>query len=180
MTGDNPASNTSKSDDPKLSVPDSSDDVSIIYPPNALAQKAKKTEGTLEDLLANSERMMAGMKGDFEALVDRAIQQLPVLRDEKWRSPATRSQAVQSFCGIANVLKGKSGSFGYGIMGEIADLFRDYLRETPPDQQQADAVSNYINTLQIVWRQRVAGDGGDVGRQIVADLTKLNERAKLK
>lgn len=164
MTDDNPKSND--------------EDFSIVYPPNALAQKAKKTEGTLDDLLANAERMVAGMKGDFETLVDRAIQQLPVLRDDKWRSPATRLQAIHSFCGIANVLKGKSGSFGYGIMGEIADLFRDYLRETPPQDQQSEAISNYIDTLQVVWKQRISGDGGEIGQQIVADLAKLNERAK--
>lgn len=152
-------------------------DFSIVYPPNRLAEKAKKTAGTLEDLLANAERMMAGMKPEFEGLVDRAVVQLPVL-GEQWRNPAGRPAAIKAFCSVANVLKSKSGSFGYGIMGEIADLFRDYLRETPPQKQQADVIANYVGTLQLVWKQRVTGDGGEVGRQIVADFAKVNERAK--
>ena len=153
------------------------EDFSIIYPPNSLARKVKKAEGTLDDLLANAERMVAGMKDEFEALVDRAVAQLPTIRDQAWRNPDTRSRGIDSFCGIVNVLKGKSGSFGYGILGEIADLFRDYLREIPPQEQRAEAISNYIDTLQVVWKQRIAGDGGPVGRQIVADLSKLNEQA---
>lgn len=155
----------------------SGEDFSIIHPPNPLADKAKKTAGTLEDLLANAESMVAGMKQEFEGIVDRAVLQLPAL-SQQWRNPATRPRAIQAFCNVANVLKGKSGSFGYGIMGEIADLFRDYLSATPPPVQQPDVISNYIGTLQIVWKQRIVGDGGEVGRQIVADLTRLNERAK--
>lgn len=158
---------------------DSNDkDFSIVYPPNLLAQKAKKTEGTLEDLLANAENMVAGMKDEFEALVDRALLQLPTIRDQQWRNEAARLRAIQAFCNIVNVLKGKSGSFGYGILGDIADLFRDYLRETPPHEQKVEAVTNYIGALQAVWKQRITGDGGKVGQQIVADLSKLNERAK--
>lgn len=158
---------------------DSSDeDFSIIHPPNSLARKVKKSKGTLGDLLANADSMLAGLKDEFEGLVDRAMQQLPTIRDEAWRNPTTRPIAINSLCSIVNVIKGNSGSFGYSIMGEIADLFRDYLRETPAQEQQIDAISNYINTLQVLWKQRITGDGGDLGRQIVADLVKLNERAK--
>jgi hypothetical protein len=154
------------------------DDFSIIEVPNTLAQKAKKMEGTLADLLANAETMLSGMKQDFETLIDGVVAQLPVTQARLWTDPARRAEAIEAFARAANTLKGKSGSFGFGILGEIADLFRDYVRDTPPSRQQASAIDNYIGTLQVVWKQRISGDGGAVGRQIVADLTKLNAQTK--
>jgi chemotaxis protein histidine kinase CheA len=154
------------------------DDFSIIQVPNTLAAKTKKVEGTLNDLLASAEEKLAGMKQDFETLIDAVVSQLPVTQSQLWNDPARRPAAIESFARAANTLKGKSGSFGFGVLGEIADLFRDYVRETPAADQQASAITNYISTLQLMWKQRITGDGGPVGRQIVADLVKLNEQAK--
>jgi chemotaxis protein histidine kinase CheA len=118
------------------------------------------------------------MKQDFETLIDGVVAQLPVTQTRLWSDPARRAEAIEAFARAANTLKGKSGSFGFGVLGEIADLFRDYVRDVPPADQQAAAIANYIGTLQIMWKQRISGDGGAVGRQIVADLTKLNAQAK--
>ncbi len=165
---------TKPDSDGQASQPD--DEVSIIQPPNPLAGKVKKASGSVDDLLAKAETMLSSMKDDFEIIADQLIAQLA--RDfARWQNAATRPQAVTAFKAATNALKGKSGSFGFGILGEVADLFRDYLTDVPAAQQTPEAIQNYINTLTIVWKQRIPGDGGDLGRQIVADLARLNERA---
>lgn len=158
--------------------PDGDDDFTIVPVPNFLAQKVKKKKGTLDDLLANAETMLSGMKNDFESLIDDVIGRLPGIQAGAWSDLARRHQAIADFADAANTIKGKSGSFGFGVLGEVADLFRDYVRDTPPHEQQAVAIANYIGTLQLLWKQRISGDGGALGRQIVADLTRLNEKAK--
>lgn len=118
------------------------------------------------------------MKDDFEALIDDVIARLPAIQAGPWSDPVRRPAAIGEFASAANTIKGKSGSFGYGVLGEVADLFVDYVRDTPPAEQQAMAIVNYVGTLQLLWKQRISGDGGALGRQIVADLTRLNSKAK--
>ena len=158
--------------------PESDDDFKLIPVPNTLAAKVKKRKGSLDDLLANAETMLGGMKNDFEALIDDVIARLPGIQAGPWSDPARRPAAVDEFASTANTIKGKSGSFGYGVLGEVADLFVEYVRDTPPGEQQAVAIANYIGKLQLLWKQRIFGDGGALGRQIVADLTRLNTKAK--
>ncbi len=160
--------------DPQGPTPD--DDFSIIHPPNTLAAKTTKREGSLQDLLASADSMLSSMKEDFDALVDKALADLPAIYSQQWQVPASRKQAIVAFSRTANTLKGKSGSFGFGLLGTVADLFRDYLTDVPPEQQKAAAILNYIDTLNVVWKHKISGDGGEIGRQIVADLTKLNEQ----
>ena len=157
---------------------DDNDDFEIIVPPNKLAQKAKKAEGSLDDLLKNAESLLSEMKDDFAVLIDGVVADLYTIHSGPWSDLAQRREAIAAFARAANTIKGKSGSFGYGVLGEVADLFRDYVRETPPADQQSAAIGNYIGTLQILWKQRIAGDGGIMGRQIVADFTALNEKSK--
>jgi hypothetical protein len=159
--------------------PDEGDDFSIIHVPNTLARKAKKVEGTLNDLLASADAKLSGMKQEFSTVIDAVIAELPVILAKQWQDPARRDAAIKAFSGAANSLKGKSGSFGYGVLGEVADLFRDYVSDTPADQQQAAAITNYVTTLQLLWKQRIEGDGGALGRRLVADLTELNRKARV-
>jgi hypothetical protein len=153
------------------------EDCSVIHPPNLLAAKAAKREGSLQDLLANAETMLSTMKQDFDELVDATLLELPSIYSQQWQPAASRPQALIAFKRTANTLKGKSGSFGFGLLGDVADLFRDYLTDVPPEQQKAAAILNYIDMLNVVWKQRISGDGGEIGRQIVANLVRLNEQA---
>src|SRR5277367_548163 len=170
MTTDPPKSTSEEEDEP----------VSIIHPPNRLAAKVAKRDGTITDLLANAETMLATMKDEFGTLVDKAVAELRVIYKDQWADLATRPQAVRLFHETANQFKGQSGSFNFPLLGEVADLFLDYLNDTDAADQQQAVILNYIETITIVWGQRIPGDGGPLGRQIVADLTKLNGKSAQK
>jgi hypothetical protein len=162
-----------KKPDPKKEEPD----FTVITPPNLLAAKVPKKTGTLDDLLKNADKMLTSIQFEFESLMDQAIADLQKHFKESWTDPAKRPKAVSEFSGIANTIKGQSGSFNYGLLGDIADLFRDYLDDTNPEDQNPAAILSYINAIQVVWKQKITGDGGMIGKQIVSDLIKLNQKA---
>jgi hypothetical protein len=57
-------------------------------------------------------------------------------------------------------------------------LFGDYLRDTPAATQRREAIKGYIDTFNVVWGQKIKGEGGELGQQLIASLMKLNEKAQ--
>lgn len=150
--------------------------VGIINPPNFLKNKVRIAPGLLEDVLARADKLIAALQGEFAAGTEIRIQKLADVY-QQWRLPETREAAIRDFRRLAHDLKGEAGTFGYDLITDIADLFGDYLRETPTGRQTAEAVKSYVDTFQMVWSQRITGDGGEAGRQMIAGLSKLNEGA---
>jgi hypothetical protein len=151
--------------------------VRIINPPNFLKQKAKLMPGSLDEMLANAEKMVAGLKTEFEAGAEMRIKRLSETFRTKWQPQETREQGCRELRDTCHILKGEGGSFGYELVSQIADLFGDYLRETPVASQRPEAVKSYIDTFQLVWSQRIQGTGGEAGRQLIGSLMKLNEKS---
>lgn len=156
---------------------DGDDEVTIVHPTNTLAAKVRKVEGSLEDLLSNSEKMLAGMKNDFDFIMDKLTAEISTTYTQRWLPEGGRSQGAAALAQTARGIKAKAGSFGFGLLSDIADLFSEYLDDTPVAEQKSAAVLSYIDSLQVVWRQKISGDGGAIGRQIIADLKKLNVKA---
>lgn len=163
------------SDDNKSAGGD--DEVTIVQPTNVLAAKVRKVSGSLDDLLNNSERMLASMKDDFDIVMENLIAELSTTYTQRWLPEAGRSQGIVALAHAARGIKAKAGSFGFGLLSNIADLFSEYLDDTPVAEQKSAAVLSYVDSMQVVWRQKISGDGGAIGQQIIADLKKLNVKA---
>lgn len=148
----------------------------ILNPPNFLANKTKLMAGNLDDLLKKADALVAGLQGEFEMSADGNIKKLSALYVTLYQPRNTREDGVIELRKICHTLKGEAGSFGYGLISQIADLFGNYLRETGIESQKPEAVKSYIDTFQLVWAQKIKGDGGEIGRQLVLSLMKLNEK----
>ena len=152
----------------------------IVNPPNFLKQKTKLAPGKLEDFLASADGLVGSLHDEFEAGCEVKIKQLVEIFSKRWQSAATRAQAVLEMRSLSHSLKGEAGTFGYPLITEIGDHFSDYLRETKTEAQKPEAIKSYIDAFQVVWSRRIKGDGGEIGRQLIASLMKLNEKAGVK
>lgn len=151
------------------------DDFTVINPPNMLAAKVQKKSGTLDDLLKSADKMLKDVSFEFDQLMDDHVKQLTAIY-AKWNAAETRAEAIKAYASIANSVKGNAGTFNYALLGKIADLFRDYLDDTQPADQKPAAILSYVNAMQVVWKQKITGDGGMLGKQMVGDLMKLNQK----
>jgi HPt (histidine-containing phosphotransfer) domain-containing protein len=149
----------------------------VINPPNFLRQKIKIAPGLLDDILERADRMVAALQGEFEAGTQMRIGRLADAF-RRWQLPATRTDAISDLRRLCHDIKGEAGTFGYPLLGDIGDLFGDYLRETPAATQRPEAIKGYIETFNVVWGQKIKGEGGELGRQLIASLMKLNEKAQ--
>jgi HPt (histidine-containing phosphotransfer) domain-containing protein len=152
--------------------------VRIVNPPNFLKHKTKIAPGLLDEFLARADKMVASLQGEFEAGTEMRIKRVAEIAQGAWSLPATREDAVLQLRRQCHDIKGEAGTFGYPLLSDIADLFRDYLRQTPLAKQRFEAIKAYVDTFDVVWTRRIKGDGGALGRQLIESLMKVNEKGQ--
>lgn len=150
--------------------------VRVINPPNFLKQKTKIAPGLLDEFLARADKMVAALESEFEAGTELRIRRLTEIFRRQWTLPAKRQEAVGQLRRQCHDIKGEAGTFGFPLLSDIADLFGDYLRETPLEKQKPEAIKAYVDTFEVVWTRRIKGNGGDLGRQLIQSLIKVNQK----
>lgn len=72
---------------------------------------------------------------------------------------------------IAHELRGQGGTFGFPLITAFAKSL--YQATTPPcrtDDAGAEIVNAHVDTLRAVIREKIGGDGGEIGKQLYMGL----------
>lgn len=81
-------------------------------------------------------------------------------------APGARER-IAALCGE---LAGLSGDANGKLVGAIAASLGDFVRDAPLDEPALDVIAGHLEALRAVVRHSIAGDGGTVGRAIMAGL----------
>jgi hypothetical protein len=139
---------------------------------------AEGEETSLDERLALAEKMIARLQHRFAESAQTKIDRLTEICLTRWVKPARRSAAIRQLRRIAHDLKGEGGSFGFDLITDIAECFGVYLREVAEPQQRHADIVRFVCAFHHVWGERLEGDGGAIGRGLLASLMVLNDRAR--
>jgi hypothetical protein len=84
--------------------------------------------------------------------------------------------SVKKMLRICWDMKGLGGTFGYPLVTTITHYLSNYLEHclnTDSAKVSAAVVSPHIDALYVVLSQKISGDGGAIGRELVAGLEKV-------
>ena len=150
----------------------------FIRPPHSLG-KAITGDGPARmdpALIEKAESVVKALEDDFPVWADEYLDRMRDALDLAAADPSTTETEIQGLFTLVMDLKGQAGSFGYQMLTELGDLLKSYTEDlTELDNRSNQIIAAHIDAMQAALRQRIKGDGGDVGRQIVADLQKLVE-----
>jgi hypothetical protein len=152
------------------------DAVQVITPRNAFADKVRKVSGSINDLLTMDDKALAGKKADAGYVMDSGLEQLRTIFSDTWPHADKRAKAIEDFRKVTTEMSRRAQPIGHQLLAQVADLFLEFLRDVAPERQTAVAIDNYLNALQVIWKQKLRSSGGDIGVQMTADLTKLNRK----
>jgi hypothetical protein len=156
---------------------DDDNEAQVFQPPNTMAGKVRKITGSVTDLITMTDKQLAGRKTDYAFAVDRDLERLTTLFNGPWADLATRDDANAEFRSLAIVIGERAASRNYTLMAQITELFISYLANVAAAAQQSMAIESYLNAIQVIWKQKLGGEGGAIGAQIIADLTTLNQKS---
>ena len=122
------------------------------------------------------ERAMEEMAKASEDYPDWVLNTLEELVSDHKEMVATedtvdRRRHFKHISGIAHELKGQGGTFGYPLISIFGKSLNEFTNgEAMIGDHQLEIVKSHIDVMRVVIKDRIAGDGGEIGKALVDSL----------
>ena len=173
------------------------EDVTIVYSADKVVKASKPTEvwywrlpNSLKEKAASGLGGGANVKGEMpSALLEQAEEQLERaaldfatwaleylskladLCTEALMEPGRRSRHFSEIHTLALELRGQGGTFGYPLVSQIGKMLFDLTIEgCREDDNAVEIVKCHVDAMRAILREKVAGDGGDIGKAMIKGL----------
>lgn len=167
----------------KVVKPKAPSDVWYFRLPNSLKEKAGGAgfTGAAEiplNLLEEAEQQLERAALDFTSWALDYVSKLGTLSKQALDADEDggRGKIFEEINLLALELRGQGGTFGYPLISTFGKMLYDSTIEgCREDDSAVEIVKAHIDAMGAVLREKVAGDGGEVGRALLASLKKAIE-----
>ncbi|MBC8339138.1 MAG: response regulator [Rhodospirillales bacterium] len=167
----------------KVVKPEAPSDVWYFRLPNTLKEKAggagfKGAAQMPVELLEEAEQQLERAALDFTTWARDYVARLGSLCSQALESDVEGGRG--KFFGEINLLalelRGQGGTFGYPLISTFGKMLYDATTEgCREDDHAVEIVKAHIDAMGAVLREKVSGDGGKIGRALLASLKKAIE-----
>lgn len=142
----------------------------------ATGETGTDTEAFDPELLKAADTKIEEMEGDYSDWVATTLEELTQASNRALEDMDNAAIHLATINRIAHELRGQGGIFGYPLMTQ----FGKSLYEQTHDGAEAspallDLIKAHIDLIRAVTKDRIKGDGGEMGKQL---MTSLNEAKK--
>jgi hypothetical protein len=151
-------------------------------PPNTLRAKiggaAPGETGSIDPaLLDMAEKHIGTMEDDYADWVRELIAELSAAVERCARRPGNAAGLFRRINSIALELRGQAGMFGYPLVTLFCESLCDYTESRgPKDHRHIELLKAHIDGISAVIRQKIKGDGGPVGAELIESLRRAQRR----
>lgn len=170
----------------KIVKPKTPTDVWQFRLPNTLKEKAAGGQvpsgavGEMPmDMLDQAEEQLERAQLDFTQWAAEYLANLSQLCSDALDTDGPRDRIFEEINLLALELRGQGGTFGYPLISQIGKMLFDATGEgCRSDDTGVEIVRAHIDSMRAVIRDKVAGDGGEIGRAVIQGLKQsLDKRA---
>lgn len=178
-------------------------DMTIVYSTDRIVKPAKPSEvwkfilpNRLKDKvggLGSSEggEIPADLLEEAEATLERAaldftewalgyLKKLSKLCEDALGQAEGRRKYFEEINLLAHELRGQGGTFGYPLISVFGKmLYETTGSECREDDNAVEIVKAHIDAMRAVLREKVSGDGGKIGRELLASLKEAIARKQV-
>lgn len=150
-----------------------------IEPPDFMKAAIAKGRGeALSDIEARAGQALAALGDDYLAKAGEDLRRIEAALAQLSGGAAERQAALERVHRIAHDMRGQAGTFGYDLITTIGSSLCDYIEEAEdPARLDPEALQIHVDSLRAVLKGRVTGDGGKLGRELLAGVQALVEKA---
>ncbi|NVK17524.1 MAG: response regulator [Methylocystaceae bacterium] len=144
--------------------------------PNRLKEKVggmgMKGGGSLpQDLLEQAEAELDRSSASFTDWALEYLSQLSNLCTEALLAPGARGDHFHKINLLAHELRGQGGTFGYPLISVFGKMLYECTMEGCKETDASvEVVKAHIDAMRAVLREKIMGDGGVIGRELLQGL----------
>ena len=120
------------------------------------------------------------IEGNKEKFMEWVLEDLGIIEEHFKNASATNPpslEEVRKLEFVASRIRAQAGTFGYGLATLIAKSLCNFCnRQTKIENVQLIVIRKHIDTLLVIFNQKIKGDGGSMGAELLGSLTKLTEK----
>ena len=149
--------------------------VTFYDPPPDMRRRFASAEINDEQIVA-MQREMDSWSEDFRDWTLDFIKQIESALTACRRSDtADRRRPFNAINFLAHEMRGQGGTFGYPLVTQVArSLFDLTLHNLDRSDACCDLIEEHLRILKAVVRDKIKGDGGIVGRELLRELQRAN------
>ena len=148
-----------------------------IKPPNILKQKVGNG-GLDESLLEKAQNYIANNDINFTPMATEMLDRLDKAIEKGRKSKDLDKDAIlgEMIYPIMQ-LKGNGGMFRYQLVSDVADIGLQFLETVEEfNNDVLDVIAAHAQTIKIIIKNQLMGDGGKAGYELVKELHKASQR----
>ena len=168
----------------KMVKPKLESDVFLFKPTNYLREKCaggrinpmERGEVPMA-LIEQAEKKLERAALDFTKWAQDYLAKLSDLCTQALLEPGRRTQQFTEINQVALELRGQGGTFGYPLISTFGKMLFDSTREgCREDDAQVEIVKAHVDAMRAVLREKIAGDGGEIGKELIKALREGIEK----
>ncbi len=147
----------------------------IIQVPNQLKSKVSYGPGGVDlDAIERAEAVIANLQGNYLEWVQEDLNKIQKFYDQAKAEPDNRPAMMKEIFRISHDIKGQGGSFEYHMMTAIGNHLCRYIEKIgTPSDERLNVIKLHIDAMRLVIAQRMEGDGGKVGDNLLRGLAAV-------
>jgi len=151
--------------------------VTFYDPPPDMRRRFSSAKIDMQKVL-DVQREMDSWSEDFRDWTQDYIKQIDgALAACRASETADRRRPFNSINFLAHEMRGQGGTFGYPLVSQVArSLFDLTLHNLDRSDSCCDLIGEHLRILKAVMRDKIKGDGGIVGRELLTELQRANAR----
>ncbi|MCC3860795.1 hypothetical protein [Pseudemcibacter aquimaris] len=130
-----------------------------------------------EDVLADAEDAFQEMAEEYPDWVMGLINELFEIFRRCVDDDVNRKGYFERINAIAHDMRGQGGTFGYQLITDFAEgLYNFTQRGSGLSDSHVEIIKAHLDAMRVVIRDRVEGDGGDIGKALKEGLEESVKR----
>jgi len=120
-----------------------------------------------EDAMAAAIAALDEMAEDYPDWVAGLIDKLSEQHRRCVDSPEQRKSYFEIINSIAHDMRGQGGTFGYQLISDFADALYFFTHaQAGMSDNHVEIIKAHVDAMRVVIKNRINGDGGEVGKEL--------------
>ena len=129
------------------------------------------------DRIAKSQEVINEAANDFFGDAQANVDAMISLCDAIEADASDYKNKVKDIAENAILLRGQSETLGFGLVAKVSDSLNHYCMQTQEHSESAVIVlRKHIDTLRVAFHEKLKGDGGQIGQELIQSLDKLIQK----